>query len=438
MRTVERPPVVEGKWIYRELLEELKFPYFTKLMEIEDASYPYWDKWKYKAIEWKIDPQKLWSIIKTGRAYGKKLDFEGLGHFPLRFNTPSVIQELLHRLDMDLGGTLNSGGIIPEDQKKYYLMSSLMEEAIASSQIEGAATTRKIAREMLESNRKPSNVSEQMIANNYEVMQWIVKNREISITPDRIKEIHFIITQQTLSVKTEEGAFRTSDDIRIIDVQTGAVLHTPPAFEKLEQLIKEFCVFANDERKPTSFLHPISKAISLHFLIGFIHPFTDGNGRTARALFYWYLIKKGYWLIEYMSVSRIILASKAKYTRAYLYTELDQMDLTYFIMYNLKAISTALGDLKKYVERQQSEKRNILAHLRETEYNDRQLSIIQEILTGTKSVFFVRGVETKFDVSNQTARNDLNVLVLKGILHARTVGKTIQYIATPDAAKKIK
>jgi Fic family protein len=438
MRTVEPPPGIEGKWKYNELLDELSGEHLLKLSEIEGMSYPYWEKWKYRAQEWKLDPLKLWSIVKTMRSRGNRIDFNNLGHFPLRFNTPLIIQERLHELDRDLGGMLNAGGIIPEEQKKYYLMSSLMEEAIASSQIEGAATTRKIAREMLESNRKPTNISERMIANNYEVMQWIVKNKDIRLTPEYIREIHLMITRQTLTGREEEGAFRTTDDIQIMDVQTGNVVHTPPGHDQLEKLIEEFCIFANDERKPAAFLHPISKAISIHFLMGYIHPFTDGNGRTARALFYWYLIKKGYGLIEYMSVSRVILGSKAKYTRAYLHTELDQMDLTYFILYNLGAIRVALADLKKYVEHQQREKKNILGILQETDYNDRQMAILQQILTEVQTVFVVQAIESRFDVSNQTARNDLNLLVSRGILQTRTVGKRIQYIATPEAAKRIK
>src|SRR5260221_12066996 len=117
----------------------------------------------------------------------------------------------------------------------------------------------------------------------------------------------------------------------------------------MEKLMEEFCLFANDSKNENFFLHPIAKAIILHFLIGYIHPFSDGNGRTARALFYWYLIKKGYWLIEYMSVSRIILSSKAQYARAYQYTELDHNDCTYFILYNLKCIGRALEELKAYI-----------------------------------------------------------------------------------------
>ncbi len=201
--------------------------------------------------------------------------------------------------------------------------------------------------------------------------------------------------------------------------------------------MKEFCVFANDGHKEDFFLHPISKAIIIHFLIGYIHPFADGNGRTARALFYWYLLKKGYWLIEYMSVSRIILDSKAQYARVYQYTEFDENDLTYFILYNLKAINRALDELKKYIESKNLEKKNILSLLRDTDYNDRQLVLLQELLHDKKNTFTVPEIQIRFGVSNQTARNDLNHLVAKGILQPRRNGNKIQFLLAKDGKKRI-
>lgn len=184
-------------------------------------------------------------------------------------------------------------------------------------------------------------------------------------------------------------------------------------------------------------MHPISKAIILHFLIGFIHPFADGNGRTARALFYWYLIRKGYWLIEYMSVSRIILGSKAQYARAYQYTEKDENDLTYFVLYNLRCIQRSLEELKKYIGRKNREKKSMLTLLRNTDYNDRQIVLIEEILNEKKAVFTVTEVQHKFGVANQTARTDLEHLVSQGILEARNSGRKVQFLLAVDAEKKI-
>ncbi|GGB14714.1 Fic family protein [Puia dinghuensis] len=439
MRKVEPPPFLSETWEFIELrhglIPQVKL---SEISEINDSTYPYWEKWKYLAKDWQCAAKTLWKIVKVKRSLTqKRIKFNSSGKFNLYINTPSVVQQKLHELDLSLGGNLSANDIIPTEEKHRYLISSLMEEAIASSQLEGAATTRKVAKEMLESNRKPRNVSEQMIVNNYAAMQWIVKNKDITVNAETILQIHRIITTNTLADKHEEGAFRRSNDVRIVDVQTGAILHTPPPQEDLESLMAELCKFINDTQKEDFFLHPISKAIIVHFLIGYIHPFADGNGRTARALFYWYLIKKGYWLIEYMSVSRIILGSKAQYARAYQYTEKDGNDLTYFILYNLKCIENSLNELKKYIERKNREKKNILALLRNTTYNDRQIVLIEEIINNKKAVFSVQEVQNKFGVSNQTARTDLNYLVSKGILETRKSGNRIQFLLTDGGEKKI-
>lgn len=407
-------------------------------IDINDSSYPYWEKWKYLAEDWGLDPGRVWMAIKTSRRVLQRIvNFDSAGRFKLLINTPSIMQRQLHELDLSLGGNLDASDIIPSEEKQRYLISSLMEEAIASSQLEGAATTRKVAKQMLETNRKPRNISEQMIVNNYAAMQWIVQNKKTQITEESILQIHRIITNDTLADKQEEGAFRTTDDVRIVDVQTGEVLHTPPQQQDLGQLMKAFCSFTNDMEKEDFFLHPISKAITIHFLIGYIHPFTDGNGRTARALFYWYLIRKGYWLIEYMSVSRIILGSKAQYARAYQHTEKDENDLTYFILYNLKCIQHSLEELKKYIARKNREKKDVLSLLRNTDYNDRQIALIQEIITDKKAVFTVTEVQNKFGVANQTARTDLEHLVSTGILEPRKSGNKVQFVLIEGAGKKI-
>ena len=395
----------------------------NQIAEIDDSTYPYWEKWKYIAKDWKRDPKKLWWMVKDLRMPYKQISFNDHDKFQMIISSPSVMQQQLHELDLNLGGSLNTSGLIPSEEKQRYLVSSLMEEAIASSQLEGAATTRKLAKEMLQNNRKPRNHSEQMIVNNYEAMQWIVENKTNTLGLDDILQLHRIITNKTLQSGEEEGAFRNDDEVKVVD---------------LDMLMNEFCIFANDRRKEKFFLHPITKAIILHFLLGYIHPFADGNGRTARAIFYWYLIKNGYWLIEYMSVSRVILASKAQYARAYQYTEFDGNDLTYFVLYNLKAMRTSLEDLKKYIERKNREKSEILNLLRNTDYNDRQIIILQEILNNKKIIYTVNEIENRFGISNQTARNDLNFLVTKGILAPRTSGRKIQFLSTGEAARIVK
>lgn len=432
MRKIEKPPFRKKGLVFKVLQD-------PKIIELNESSYPYWDKWKYISKELKQEPKELWFFVKVFlRSRWQQIRFDGPHDLQLHLNTPLAMQEQLHQLDLNMGGSLHAGELIPSEEKQRYLVSSLMEEAIASSQLEGAATTRRIAKEMLESNRRPTNHSEQMIVNNYRAMQWIIENKNARLDESAILQLHKVITHDTLHSRDEEGAFRKDDDVKVIDVQTGSIIHTPPSYKQLDRLMEEFCRFANDHIKEGFFLHPIAKSIILHFLIGYIHPFADGNGRTARALFYWYLVRKGYWLIEYMSVSRIILRSKAQYARAYQHTELDENDLTYFILYNLKAVRIAFEDLRLYVARKNKEKQELLILLRNTDYNDRQIVLLQELLNHKKDIYTVNELETRFGVSNQTARNDLNHLVEKAILEPRKSGKKIQFISTGDIEKKLK
>jgi Fic family protein len=440
MKLPEKPPNQNNSIKAMTLLFRGKIPADTQeqvdKLTIDD--YNYWDEIKYK-VKSGGTSEDVWALIKFQRAILRQtIEFSEITGFKFFFNTPGFLQKDLHELDMNLGGMLQSDNLIPAEEKNRYLISSIMEEAIASSQLEGAATTRKVAREMLEKNKKPQNRSERMIANNYETMQWIVKNKEKKLTPVTLLYIHRLITNDTMENKEEEGAFRDNDNVTVNDDITNEVFYIPPSYSHIRQLMKDFCEFANDEDKGTTFIHPIVKGIILHFLVGYIHPFADGNGRTARAIFYWYLIRKGYWLIEYMSVSRIILRTKSQYARAYLYTEYDENDLTYFVIYNIKAIKAALDDLKKYIHKKTVEKKNILSLIRDTGFNDRQVVLIKDILQDRNQFFTVKQIEARFSVSNQTARNDLNGLVKKKILEEKIIGKKSQFFTASNFEKQLK
>jgi Fic family protein len=435
MKKLEKPPFIPQTYNYANVLDELiEKGKYSDFVSGTQTKYLYWEKWKYMAKDWAMDPKMLWGAVKSTR-HGVRLYLKTLPTFSIC--SPTLVQGQLHECDMNLGGNMQGESIVPAEEKDRYLISSLMEEAIASSQLEGADTARKFAKEMLANNRKPGNISERMIVNNYAAMQWIVKNKHLPISPENICKLHSIITNGTLTNSKEEGVFRTDNEVVVRDTQTGEILHQPPLFEALENMMIEYCDLCNDKNIQPYFIHPVSKGIILHFLMGYIHPFSDGNGRTARTIFYWYLIKKGYWLIEYMSVSRIILQSKAKYARAYLYTETDGYDLTYFIVYNLECIIRALSDLKAHIKRKASEKKDIINLMRNTRWNNRQITVLQEIIKDQNQSFSVRALETWFGISNQTARNDLSALVEANLLEERKSGRKILYHPVPDVIDRI-
>lgn len=386
--------------------------------EINDK-YLYWNKVKYYKTPLNLSPNILWAAVKISRAiHAKKISF---GKYDFSFNLTDAIQRGLHQFDLHFGGELGSKSIIPEDGKKRYLISSIMEEAIASSQIEGAVTTRKKAKEMLRKNINPKNKSEQMIVNNYITIKHIVDIQNEPLTLDKLFEIHRLITHKTLDEPIDEGRFRDNNDVNVVDVSDGEVVYSPPNFKEVPQLMDELIKFFNEEGE--QFIHPIVKGCIIHFMVGYIHPFVDGNGRTARALFYWYLLRNGYWLTEYLSISRLIIKSKTQYAQAFVYSEVDENDITYFISYKVKTMELAYQSLTEYIQRKINEKKHIINFQRIRGINERQALIIKWLYDEPDLLFGVKEIETRFSISNQTARTDLLGLEKKGYLEGIDINK---------------
>ncbi|HOF99358.1 MAG TPA: Fic family protein [Paludibacteraceae bacterium] len=430
---IEKPPVLDKKKLV-DVWMILNSPGHDTLFNKINNEYLYWDKVKYKTPSG-VAPSVFWHAVKTKRNLtAKTLTF---GKNTFKFSVTEKMQELLHTLDLNLGGSLGTQGIIPEKDKKFYLINSIMEEAIASSQMEGASTTRKVAKDMLRKQLKPKNKGQQMIYNNYVTIQYLVENQSKDFSVEQLKEIQRLITHNTLTNKEYEGSFRTSDDVMVIDGISGEIAHTPPSHQKVEQWITELCDFANNDNEEV-FIHPIIKGIIIHFMLAYIHPFVDGNGRTARSLVYWYMIKKGYWLTEYLSISRIIYRNKKKYEMAFLYTENDENDLSYFIQYNLEVMHMAFEELKIYLQRKISEQNDLLYFKEISEINERQAQILKTLTEKPKSIFTAKELTSLFNVSIKTTRSDLQQLVAMEFMQEININqRQFGYIRADNFEEKI-
>src|SRR5690606_26584464 len=259
---------------------------------------------------------------------------------PFRIVSHVGMQRKLHLVDMRIGGIIGGGGLPDRSAFDAMLMRSLDEEGISSSQLEGATTTRQVARKMLRSGREPQSKSEQMILNNVAAMHLARDSRHDPLTPALIKSIHSVVTRKTLPVE-ESGLYRSDeDDVRIFD-ENDQLLFVPPPADQIDERIRRLCDFANRPEGSEPFVHPVVQSIILHFWLAYIHPFVDGNGRTARILFYWSMLRNGYWLAEYLSISRILKVKAGQYKRAFLRTETDENDLTYFVDHQLDVLHQA-------------------------------------------------------------------------------------------------
>ena len=400
-----------------------------------DDGYLYWDKIKYMAPTG-VGAEVLWQAVKIRRSMNViQITF---GKYTFHFTVTGKMQALLHEFDMNFGGNIGSKSIIPEKDRTQYLISSIMEEAIASSQMEGASTTRKVAKDMLRKQTKPINKSQQMILNNYNTIRYLVDNKDLAFSVDVLKDIHRSIANKTLDNSEYEGKFRTDNSIYVMDNITGEIAHTPPDVAEIEGLLNGVCDFAN-ESTSDPFIHPIIKGIIIHFMLAFIHPFVDGNGRTSRSLVYWYLLKNGYWMTEYLSISRVIYKSKAQYEKAFLYTESDGFDLSYFINYNLVALKKAYEDLKVYLQKKIKEQQDFYTFRGFSNINERQAQLIRILKEKPTSFFTAKELTTRFNVTPKTARADLQHLVeLKLMVESPVNRRTIGYIKSDIFDERLK
>jgi Fic family protein len=402
------------------------------------SNYLYWDKFKHLKFPDDIRPEDAWAFLKLMRSLNRhtsSIPSADGGRFT--YEMTETVLRCLSNIDKWAGGwdVGSAAHLLSEGQKERYIMSSLLEESIASSQIEGASTTRRRAREMLLNDEKPRDHGEQMIVNNYATMREIRGLKDQPITPDLLLHLQASMTADTLPHPEDVGVFRTTDDIVVAD-EVNRVLYTPPPATMVPRMVQQLCDYAN--RDAEEFEHPAIKAIALHFWLALIHPFADGNGRTARALFYLFMLKDNYWLFEYLSISRVILARRAQYERAYLYAEIDDSDFTYFLLFNLNAIETALDDMRKYVDSKATADAEILRRLEGAlELNYRQRAILSRALRKPDSTYTFQSHARSHGVVRATARADLLDLCERGYLLRRRDGRQIVFAPSPDLRSRL-
>jgi len=259
-----------------------------------------------------------------------------------------------------------------------------------------------------------------MIFNNYKMAQ-ILENLplDFQISLETLFDWEIQLTHQNLP-NEEQGRLRTDADKIVIAPKTpDIVTFVPPSEAFLKDQLGFFIDFVNQDNLD---LHPLLQAICIHYWFAYLHPFVDGNGRTACSLFYWFLMKSGYPNITSLPVSPLILKSVQQYSKAFVYTEQDHQDLTYFIDFNIPLIEEALVQFKasQFVERTGDGPYDERLNLR-------QNAIVHVLKTKLLPDVNVSYVQQKFGVSKLTAINDLKGLVFLDLVESRRVGKNVLY-----------
>ncbi len=416
---IDQPPKIDNDAYFEYIIGNVNDSIYPIVYQINDK-YEYWDKVKYKKpLPQGVTPKMLWSYVKASRQQEKLNVWKKYG---IKLFVTNRMQRFCHDFDMKFGGFWEADNDSQSSEKKYYLLSSLMEEAIYSSKMEGASTTRVVAKEMLRKKKSPQNKAQQMIVNNYTTIRYIVEHKDEPLTEEGLLYIHRLITEKTLDKPEDAGRFRTNNNVVVANMVEGDIVHTPPSFEEISEFVTTLCNFFNNDN-PRVFIHPIIKGIIIHFMVAYMHPFVDGNGRVARALFYWYMLKENYKLTEYMSISRVIAKSKNSYEKSFRYTENDENDIGYFVTYNLEALEISFQQLRNYIQQKQREKKAATAFMKAGNVNQRQALVLQRLTEESDTIMTVKDVQDLFSVSSMTARKDLSDLVQQGYLEEIAINK---------------
>lgn len=403
----------------------------------EDSSnkkYLYWDKARYlDAVKGLSSAESWWLIRNIRQISSSPTPIRTPEHKYFSFYRPKYTDRILREIDMQAGGVFltDKTASQQENERQKYLARGIVEESIASSQLEGADTSSKYAKKMLTENIKPKTKGEHMILNNYKVLQQIEsKYKDEPLSIFMLQELQMQLVQNTLSSEYIPGSFRKdSDNISVFYDQK--IAHTPPKATFVAKELERLVEYANNPE----FVHPIIKATQLHFWIGYLHPFPDGNGRLARAIFYWYLFKNNYWAMAYLPISMLLKQSPHDYTYSYIYAEQDDLDFTYFFDYNIRRIVASIEQFQKHVELKNAQKIEVLSRIKHNypDLNNRQIHTLHYLLKENLATTSAQSYRIMNAITLRTAYSDLKKLRELGLVDISHQGRKVVYSASEQA-----
>ncbi|MFT4260049.1 Fic family protein [Microbacterium sp.] len=408
---------------------------------LDDSHYYHWSQLLRRDPPEGLTHEEWWFRLKLQRSsQSRTVALRAKHGSAFTFSMTDELLQLTEEIGRRAGGSVaGEGGALTPHGRDRFIVRSLVEEAITSSQLEGASTSRRVAVELLSTGRDPRTKSERMILNNYRAMRLVTESSSDPLTPAWILELHSVLTEGTLDDPSDAGRLETPDHERV-SVWAGEIhVHVPPPAEELPARLHELSAFANGSAADSPFIPPIVRAIITHFMFGYDHYFADGNGRIARTAFYWSMLHNGYWLAEYLTISKILRAAPGKYGDSYQYTEDDDGDLTYFILHQLRVIKRSLDELDRYIETKQRESRRVQFALRSAarDFNLRQIQILEWLTRENPAGVTSMEIANRFRVSTQTARNDLSYLESFDLLTRGAAKHPISWIPVSDLPSRL-
>ena len=412
---------------------------------LDDPEYRPWEYYfRAEPVPEVLSREAWWYAVRTARAStARPTPFVMKDGTRLTFNLPDRFLRLNEEITAQARGQVElPGEVATQGMRDRYLINSLYEEAITSSQMEGASTTRRDAKKMLREKKDPRDRSERMILNNFLALEYVRDHLGEELTPEFICGVHRIVTDGTLDEAEDAGRLQRQGEERIRIYGSGGddqLLHVPPPAEELPERLKRLCDFANGVGEYASqYVPPLVRALIVHLMMGYDHYFVDGNGRTARVIAQWVMLREGFFLMDFVPVSRLLRTAPAKYARSFLEVEQDEGDLTYFLIWHAEIILRGIRELHDYLARKSKEMEQVKHLLRLTDLNNRQIGVIEEALKDSAITVTAASHADKYRVTPQTAHADLRGLEDGGYLMRTKRGRSFEWYPVTDLQRRVR
>lgn len=240
-------------------------------------------------------------------------------------------------------------------------------------------------------------------------------------TPRDLLEIHKIVTKETLENPEDEGIFRERQ-VFVGSRATGEVIFMPPPTEQVTELINDFIDWFNSSGADG--LDPVIHAGITHYELVRIHPFIDGNGRTARIMASLVFFERGFDVKRFFALDDYYDHDRRAYYAALKSVDQEILDLTGWLEYFTEGIAVSINDVKNKVLGL-SKDIKILKEKGQIALTERQMKIVERIIQNDRIA--ISEVVKEFGVSRQMALKEMNKLVNLRVVRLRGKGRGAYY-----------
>lgn len=287
-----------------------------------------------------------------------------------------------------------------------------VREAHFSTHIEGTALTLDQAEGILRGEVVPDveRDDRQELLNYREAMDYVSEHLGVAsdITEDLIKEIHRILVKDVRGGSLAPGRYRDVQNY-IVDAITKKAIYTPPPPEKVPKMMAEFVSWLNKRTGISAVL--IAGIAQFQFVQ--VHPFLDGNGRTARMLCTLVLYKNGYDFKRLFSLSEFYDEERQDYYDAIQSVRENDGDMTGWLEYFCRGLRNQLMDIKVQGEQVLKEDA-VMDKARKLMLNQRQLGLLQHIVDEGQAT--VEDLRARYNLVRRTVQRDLARMVELGLV----------------------